>query len=359
MARIDTAELGVFLPIGNGGWIISTSSPREGGSYDHNVKAAQIAEEAGFDFVMTMAKWRGYDGATDHWGETLESVTMMAGIAQATERVGVYATVHSILFHPAVVAKMFATLDQISHGRAGMNIVTGAYPDEFIQMGMWDEELGHDGRYRYTEEWLELILRLWEEDSVDHEGEFFHLRDCRSRPHPSVRPRLICAGQSEIGLDFTTSHCDVAFVSGRDREELRRNTGNARAKAEAKGREVKTASMLMIVMDDTDAAAEARVRHYKDGVDWAAIENMAKRYGVAWDGKLSGMAAKPAANEGFMNDPVVGSPDTILERIEEVLVGGDLDGLMLLFPDYHADLQAFGEAVMPRLKAGRAAAAVA
>jgi pyrimidine oxygenase len=103
MARIDTAEYGVFLPIGNGGWIISTNSPREGGDYQHNLEAARIAEDIGLDFIMTMAKWRGYDGATDHWGQTLESMTMMAGLAQATERVGVWATVHSILFHPAVV----------------------------------------------------------------------------------------------------------------------------------------------------------------------------------------------------------------------------------------------------------------
>src|SRR5690606_13638177 len=196
--------------------------------------------------------------------------------ALATGRRGWYALVHSLLFQPPVVAMMFATLDQISHGRAGMNIVTGAYPDEFIQMGMWDEELGHDGRYRYTEEWLELILRLWEEDSVDHEGEFFHLRDCRSRPHPSVRPRLISAGQSEMGPAFPTRHSAGAVGGGRGREEVGRKHGNARAKAEAKGREAKTASMLIIVMDDTVAAAEARVRHYKDGVDWAAIENMAK-----------------------------------------------------------------------------------
>lgn len=355
MARIDTAEYGVFLPIGNGGWIISDNSPRRGGDYAYILESALLAEQHGLDFIMTMAKWRGYDGSTDHWGETLESMTLMAALAQATERVKIWATVHSILFHPVPIAKMFVTLDQISGGRAGMNIVTGAYPDEFHQMGMWPEHMDHDDRYRYTEEWLDVITRLWEEDSVDHDGEFFHLTDCRSRPHPMVRPKLICAGQSGVGLDFTTRHCDAAFVSGRDRDELRHNTSEVRRKADIAGRDVKTYSMLMIVMDDTDAEAEARVRHYQDGVDMAAIENMAKRYGVAWDGKLSGMAAKPAANKGLMNDPVVGSPDTILEKMDAVLETSDLDGLMLLFPDYVADLDAFGEAIMPKLRAGRAA----
>jgi pyrimidine oxygenase len=237
-----------------------------------------------------------------------------------------------------------------------MNIVTGAYPDEFHQMGMWRDDLGHDGRYRYTAEWLEVITRLWEEDSVDHEGEFFRLEDCRSRPHPQVRPKLICAGQSGVGLDFTTRYCDAAFVSGRDRDELRHNVSEVRRKADLVGRQVMTYTMLMVVMDDTDTQAQARVAHYQDGVDMQAIENMAKRYGVAWDGKLSGMAAKPAANRGLMNDPVVGSPTTILEHMDALLDTSDIDGLMLLFPDYHADLAAFGEAVMPQLRAGRAPA---
>jgi pyrimidine oxygenase len=357
MSRLDIAEYGIFLPIGNGGWIISETAPHPEASYDYNRKAARLAEDHGLDFIMSMAKWRGYDGTTDHWGRTLESMTMMAGLAEATSRVKVWATVHTLLFHPAVVAKMFATLDQISGGRSGMNIVTGAYPDEFAQMGLWPEHLDHDARYRYTEEWLQVVLRLWTEDSVTHRGEFFHLEDCRSRPHPSVRPDLVCAGRSGVGLDFTTTYCDAAFVSGRDRAELREATSGVRERAAARGRTVKTYSMLTVVMDETDAAAEARVARYQAGVDMEAITNMARSYGVAWDGTLSGMAAKPAANQGFQTDRVVGAPDTVVEQIEEVLDGGDLDGLMLIFPDFHADLDAFGQLVMPRLRAGRAVAA--
>src|SRR3569833_4017028 len=100
---------------------------------------------------MSMGKWRGFGGDTAHWGTSLESVTMMAGIAALTKRVKVWATLHAILHNPVVAAKMIATLDQISGGRAGLNIVAGAYAQEFEQMGAWDGYLGHGGRYDLAE----------------------------------------------------------------------------------------------------------------------------------------------------------------------------------------------------------------
>ena len=124
-------EYGVFLPVANGGWIVSDTTPVLDGGWPQNRDAAIAAEAAGFDFAMAMGKWRGFGGATGHWGTSLEAVTMMAGIAAATSRIQVWATLHAILFNPVVAAKMIATLDHISNGRAGLNIVAGAYRGEF------------------------------------------------------------------------------------------------------------------------------------------------------------------------------------------------------------------------------------
>ena len=107
-------EFGVFLPVANGGWIVSKTTPPLDGGWEQNRDAALIAEEQGFDFVMAMGKWRGFGGETGHWGHSLEAVTMMAGIAAVTKRVKVWATLHAILHNPAVAAKMIATLDHIS-----------------------------------------------------------------------------------------------------------------------------------------------------------------------------------------------------------------------------------------------------
>ena len=81
------AEFGVFLPVASGGWIVSQNTPRLDGLWPQNREAAVIADEEGLDFVMSMGKWRGFGGATDHWGRSLESVTMMSAIAAVTSKV--------------------------------------------------------------------------------------------------------------------------------------------------------------------------------------------------------------------------------------------------------------------------------
>ncbi len=344
-------EYGIFLPIGNGGWICSQSAPHPDGSYAYNRKAALIGERVGLDFIMSMAKWRGNGGATDHWGRTLESMTMMAALAEATDRVKVWATVHTLLFHPAVVAKMFATLAEISGGRAGMNIVVGSYAQEFAQMGMWPEHLSHDDRYRYTEEWTTLLKRLWSEDSVTADGEFFHLEDCQSRPHPSPAPTLICAGRSPRGIEFMSRHCDAAFTSGYDYADLREMSTQLRDRAAQFDRTIKTYTMMTIVMDDTDALAEQRYRRYGAVPDVEALENMAAGYDVTPQVRTS-MTSKAVKQGGFQTDVVTGSPATVVDKIGSMMDATGVDGLMLIFPDYHADLQAFGELVLPGLRAG-------
>src|SRR6202012_4528920 len=173
-----SAQFGVFLPVANGGWIVSRNTPVLDGGWAQNREAALIAEAEGLDFVMAMGKWSGFGGDTGPWGHSLEAVTMCAAIAAVTKRVKVWATLHAILHNPAVAAKMIATLDHISGGRAGLNIVAGAYRGEFEQMGAWDEKLDHDARYDLTEEWLTIVKRLWSEPRVDFKGKYFQIRDC-------------------------------------------------------------------------------------------------------------------------------------------------------------------------------------
>ena len=171
---------------------------------------------------MAMGKWRGFGGDTDHWGASLEAVTMMAGIAAITKRVKLWATLHAILHNPAVAAKMIATLDHISGGRAGLNIVAGAYRGEFEQMDAWDESLDHDARYDLTEEWTKIVKRLWREPSVNFEGKYFTFKDCVSDPKPVKPPFLICAGMSKRGFDFSVREADGCFIGGRDEAETRK-----------------------------------------------------------------------------------------------------------------------------------------
>jgi pyrimidine oxygenase len=338
---------GVFLPVANGGWIISGTTPPLDGLWRQNLEAARAAEAAGLDFVMSMGKWRGFGGVTNHWGVSMESLTMMAGIAQATSRIKIWATVHTLLHNPAVAAKMITTIDHISGGRAGLNIVAGAYRAEFEQMGAWDDRLDHDERYELAEEWTEIVKRLWREPSVDFHGRFFTMDGCVSDPKPLSRPRpdLICAGMSERGLRFAVQAADVCFIGGRTPEERRAASRRAKTIAAEYGLSTKTYMMCTVVHADTDAAAEALVERYRDGVDMGAVIEMLKSWGVPPE-RLVSVAESQGA---FMTKTVVGAPATCAREIEAFMDYCELDGLMLIFPDYVEGLAMFGAEILPAL----------
>lgn len=343
-------EFGVFLPIANGGFIISKTTPRIDASYDLNRRVAMLAEELGLDFVMSMAKWRGYGGPTNHWGESLESVVLMAALAEATSRVKIWCTVHTLLHNPVVAAKMIATLDRVSGGRAGMNIVAGAYRGEFEQMGMWRADLDHDQRYDLTREWIQAIKRLWTENRVDFHGKYFNLTDCVCDPKPLAlpRPELICAGMSEVGIRFTVEEADAMFIAGRDEAELATVSRRAKAVAAERGKSIKTFAMYNLVPAESDAEAAARVADYIAGADIEAINGMIASYGVKPDGRESAFVKR--SREGFMCSRIAGTAESIASQIEEIIRNADYDGMMLMFPDFIADLDFFGRRILPILR---------
>ncbi|WP_372635354.1 LLM class flavin-dependent oxidoreductase [Cohnella sp.] len=346
----NNIDFGVFLPITNGGWIISDTTPKIYGSYEQNRSAAILAEELGLDFIMSMAKWRGYGGRTNHWGTSLESMTMMAGLAEATKKVKVYATVHTLLYHPAVAAKMFATLDQISNGRVGMNVVSGSYSKEFSQMGMWPENLDHGARYDLAKEWMQVVKKLWSEDRVNHEGQYFQLKDCMSDPKPvqNPRPSIICAGASDKGLSFTIDEGDACFVGGKDVQEIAKVSARAKEIARDRNKTIKTYAMFGIYPGETEEEANAKIQLYQEGADREAIMGLMESYGLAVDGKESSISAR--ARTALMSQPISGTAETITARIREIIETANLDGMMLTFPDYDADMRFFGERVLPRLR---------
>jgi pyrimidine oxygenase len=344
-------DLGVFMPIANGGWILSSSAPRIDGSYAYNRKVAQLADQSGYDFIMAMAKWRGYGGATEHWRYSLDSQIMMAGLAEVTRNVKVWATVHTLLQNPAVTAKMITTLDHISGGRAGLNVVTGSYRGEFDQMNAWRTELDHDGRYEFATEWVSAIKRLWSEPKVSYKGKYIELEDCESDPKPLSRPFLVCAGTSKRGMRFTVEETDAIFLGGKDDEDLARNSRAAKSMAREVGRSIKTYTMITLVIGDTDAEAQAMAARYVEGFDEGAWRGMMQAYGFLDSeiGKQNDFTTK--SRSGFMSTHLIGSPQTIAGRLSDMLGEGELDGAMLIFPDYIAGVPLFAEQVMPVLRA--------
>jgi pyrimidine oxygenase len=344
-------DFGIFLPMANGGWILSTNAPPLDGSYDYNRQVALLAEDTGFDFIMSMAKWRGYGGATQHWRYSLDSQLLMAALAALTKRVRIVATVHTLLQNPAVTAKMVSTLDQISHGRAGLNLVTGSYKGEFEQMSAWRDDVNHDQRYDLAQEWIDIIKRLWTEDHVTYRGRYFQMIDCESDPKPAKRPFLVCAGTSAKGMRFTIDEMDAIFAGGKDDAETAQICAGIKAMAQEAGRTVKTYTMTTLVIGDSDEDANAQAERFRAGFDEEACKGMMRAYGFLDQeiGKENSFVQN--ARSGFMSARIIGSAETVSDRVIAMLEQCHLDGMMLIFPDYLKSMKVFAQAIMPKLRA--------
>ena len=350
-----SVELGVFLPVGNGGWITSTTSPQLPATYAYNKQVTLLAEELGFDFALSMAKWRGYGGPSEHWDITLESLSTMSALAEATSRIKVWATVHTMVFHPAVVAKMSAVIDQVSHGRFGLNIVAGSNPHDQGQMGLW-RDLDHAGRYAFAEEWLTVLKRLWTEARVNHQGEYFQLEDCMSNPKPSVMPPIICAGGSDTGFRFTIKNCNASFLLGSDQDDFIKTGLRAKTLAAEMGKhDFKTYGLFTIVPGATDAEAQARVDHFNAGVDTVALDNQTREYSgdksLAQNTMAKRFIAQGVSAKSLTSAAVIGSPETIGRKLATIVKGANLDGITVIVPDFIDDLRTVGTQVVAALAA--------
>lgn len=97
-------KIGVFVPIGNNGWLISTHAPQYMPTFELNKAIVQKAEHYHFDFALSMIKLRGFGGKTEFWDHNLESFTLMAGLAAVTSKIQIYATAATLTLPPAIVA---------------------------------------------------------------------------------------------------------------------------------------------------------------------------------------------------------------------------------------------------------------
>jgi pyrimidine oxygenase len=343
-------RLGVFMPVANNGWIISKNSPQYTPTYKLNKDIAQLAEHIGFDYVFSMAKWTGYGGETQYWESTIESFTLMAALATATTKLRLVASIAPILIHPTIVAKMAVTLDDISEGRLGLNLVSSDH--EYIHMGLYPDDF-ESFRHEYIEEWLDVCKQLWTGESVDFEGKYFTISGYSSNPRPVQQPwpSIVYATSSEGGYEFVASHCDEAFL----RCDEQKNVASKKLKelARERGRTVRTQAHAVLIQGSTDEDAQRMVEHYREGADMEAISNVYAGLEYPGDKRAKGqelldkMYPRPLFYHAF---PLIGGPQRIADFIEDMADNGDFDGMLFSFPDYIDGLTRFNEEVAPLLR---------
>jgi len=338
-------DFGIFIPIANNGWIISKASQYMP-SFELNKEITLSAEAYGFDFAFSMVKWRGYGGEIEHWDYALESFTLMAGLAAVTSTIDLYASIAIPTIHPAVMARMAVTIDDISKGRFGINIVSGWNKLEYAQMGILADDSYLSYRYEYATEYVEILKRLWATGRVTYKGKFFELTDCLCQPTPSREIPIVCAGQSDRGIQFTAELGNYNFVLG-ELETVSNINIRLKKKAAACNRQVGTYALFTVVAAPTDAAAQTRVQELAENADIAAIQ--------AWGGALAtdqeGGMSKAMQAEMFMGIPtIIGSYATVAAKLDQLATETTIDGVLFTFPNFVDDITTFGEAVMPLLQ---------
>jgi pyrimidine oxygenase len=347
-------QVGVFIPIGNNGWLISTTSPQFKPSFDLNRAVLERAERYGLDFALSMIKLRGFGGASEFWDYNLESFTLMAGLAAVTSRIQLFATCAVLTVPPPIAARMTVTIDSISHGRFGLNMITGWQEKEYSQMGIWPGEAHHLRRYDYCGEYVTVMRELWETGRSDFKGDFFQMDDCRCLPTPRARIPIICAGQSDRGTEFASTYADYNFCSSfgiNDPRAVKPSTARLVAANAKTGRDCGALVVMMVIAEETDAAAFAKWEHYRDGIDLEAMgwrQSQAETDPGGDKYASAGRFAEKLRNRmPTMHGALIGSYQRIAELLDEYATVPGVRGVMLTFDDFIEGMDKFGQHIQP------------
>ncbi len=246
VTREAQATSGATLSVFGGGINPGAEVPA-GVDGDYILEFARVHEDACFDMVLT-----GYSSSTPDGFE-------VAGYAAAhTTRLG-YLIAHRPGFvAPTLAARKAATLDQLTGGRIALHIISGGSDLEQERDG---DFLDHDGRYRRTDEYMDILRRTWTAtEPLDYEGEFYRLKGASSQVHCYQRPHLplFFGGASEIALDVGSRRADVFALWGEPRAAIRERVADIRSRAGEWGRDIQFSLSVRPILGKTEGKAWQR-----------------------------------------------------------------------------------------------------
>lgn len=344
-------KLGVFSANADGGLAITDVPERWTAGWQDNLTAAQIADRAGLEFFLPIARWRGFGGKNRVREWSFETFTWAAALSAATDRIGLFMTVHVPLVHPLYAAKSLATVDHISQGRAGLNIVCGWNPKEFGMFGVPLVEKGYD----QAAEWLEIVEKLYASDEpLDYAGTYYSLTEAVSRPASLQTPRPVTmnAAFGGPGRDFAAGHCDYLFTTFTEIAEAGKHVVDIGERAEKNGRQVGVYTVCHVVCRETQAEAEDYYTRYAVTMaDHAAVDqHMAgkKEFSQSHDRDAYERYRQRFAG-GAGSYPLIGTPERIADEMIAISEQG-YAGIALSFVNYTQELPYFCDRVLPLLK---------
>lgn len=405
------------------GWFGNLTAPnwRSGWSEDATtwtdarfyVDMVRAMERAGFDFMMledSLMVPDIYAGTAElelkHavYAPKLDPVPVVSMLAYATEHIGIVATASTTFYPPYLLARAFATLDHVTRGRVGWNVVTSSEDRAAQNFGM-DEIPEHDRRYDVAAEFLEVTTKLWESwtekaivadpvsgyyadhtqvNPIHHRGEFFDVRGPLNTPRgPQGKPVICQAGSSPKGRDFAARNADMLLTIPNGLEEMKNYRDDIRERAAEAGRdpdEVKVFFVVAPIVGRTDAEAQAKYEEFlADGqhnfefqmcnfaatmeIDFSVLDpdlpipedvttNGHQGQFAIWKKVFGDRSIRDAASAmRIASLELIGSPTTIADKMDEAMeyVGGD--GFMFLSqPPSRSYISDITEGLCPELR---------
>jgi FMNH2-dependent dimethyl sulfone monooxygenase len=330
-------------------------------TFDYNAEVVKKADALGFEMAFSRTQWLpkgGYDGEG-----SLDSFTALGAMAAITKNILLISTIHVLYgpWHPVHLAKIGGTLDHISKGRWGINVVTGHRAVEHEMFG-W-QRIEHDQRYAMADELFDVLHRLWSDDeNYSYDGKLnpWRLSNAFITPKPLYgRPILVTATGSAAGVGFATKHSDLLFITSPGGahidsalETLPAHIATIRRQARAQGREVKLIINPVIVSRDTEqealAYADAIVAQKPPPSDTAFFGRGGYDSDAhAWKGRADARHKQGLGLGG--NIEIIGTPEQVVEKLAALKAIG-IDGVQINFYDFTVDLDHFAERIMPLLK---------
>ena len=390
-------------------------------SWDYNtldywVDLAKALESGGFDGLFiadvlgTYDVYAGTDEAAIRQGAQIpvaDPLLLVSAMAHATEHLGFGITAGTGFEHPYPFARRLSTLDHLTRGRIGWNVVTGYLPAAARNMGEVDQ-LEHDARYDHADEYLTVLYKLWEgsweRDAVrrdkehgvfadpakvhhiGHRGTHFNVPGIHlHEPSPQGSPVIYQAGASPRGVKFAAENAEAIFVGAPTKDILRTLVENIRGQLVAAGRDAYDAriyTLLTIITDETEEAAQAKAAEYRRyasdegalvfmsgwmGIDLSQYDLDEPIGNVHSNAIQSAVAAFSQASDtgkewtirdiaawggiGGMGPLLVGSGESIADQLLEWAHDTDVDGFNLAYAVTPGTFTDVIEHVVPALEA--------
>lgn len=390
--------------------------PRDGSlrytDLDYWTNLAKTAERGKFDgifladIVGVYDVYKGGPDAAIRGGAQIpvnDPLIPLSAMAVVTEHLGFGVTVNTTYEPPFLFARRMSTLDHLTKGRIGWNIVTGYLDSAARSMGL-PQQPDHDARYEAAEEYLEVLYRLWEGSWADdavlrdrekgifadpariravrHEGRHYRMDGIHlSEPSPQRTPVLFQAGASNRGQDFAARHAETVFIANSSPKSARGLVDGLRARAVALGRtadSIKVLNLVTVVTGRTEreaqdrledyrrhASVEASLAHYSSsiGIDLSQFSLDEPILETKTNANQSALAALTGGKEnatmrqiidqmvlGSRQKPIVGSPEQIADHFETWMRDGDIDGFNLARTVAPESLSDFVDLVVPVLQ---------